>query len=215
MTLYEFFKDFAGPVSTASAAIAAATVAGIFASRQAKTAELQAKIALEKLKYETMGDRLAIIESVGNLIQVAVGSSSNHLADGAKMQQHIREIQLSRFYFRPEVVIYLDDIIEQSHKAAIFINPPDAATLAAMDAGNRQAYADERSERSEARKFLYKERNSVAAKIEKEVSLEFLKSTGGVAGKNHVKVAGVLNYLLFGMLVLIVGLALGAIIAGS
>jgi len=50
--MYQFFKDFAGPIATISAAIAAVCVTGYFAWRQTQIAKEQVDIAKQKVRHD-------------------------------------------------------------------------------------------------------------------------------------------------------------------
>jgi hypothetical protein len=54
--LYQIFKDFAGPIATIIAAVAAVSVTAYFAWHQKKIAKEQADIAREKLRHDLKDD---------------------------------------------------------------------------------------------------------------------------------------------------------------
>lgn len=104
MSAYEFFKDFAGPLSTATAALAAAFVTGLFAYRQARTAELQAGIALDKLKYETFETRHDVLDACRDLYAFCENSvRSECIIDAATVESYVVRIDAAKFYFGRQV----------------------------------------------------------------------------------------------------------------
>lgn len=109
MSAYEFFKDFAGPLATATAALAAAFVTGLFAYRQAKTAELQAEIALDKLKYETFEARHDVLDACRDLSAYCNGQVRTHGAiDRTTVEEYALRITMGKFYFGRQVCRSLD-----------------------------------------------------------------------------------------------------------
>jgi len=115
VTAYQFFKDFAGPLSTAMAAVAAALVTGLFAYRQAKTAELQAEIALDKLKYETFETRHDVLDACRDLLSYCNGCVQRSvMIDAAEISDYAQRINMGKFYFGRQVCRLLDAYVRAS-----------------------------------------------------------------------------------------------------
>jgi len=64
-----FFKDFAGPIATIVAALAAVIVTVIFGLRQAATADAQKEIALDKLKQDVFERRYKVYATARLLLK--------------------------------------------------------------------------------------------------------------------------------------------------
>lgn len=112
VTAYQFFKDFAGPLSTAMAAVAAALVTGLFAYRQAKTAELQAEIALDKLKYETFEKRYDVLDACRELYSYCNTCVNRQvIIDATVVADHASRINMGKFYFGRQVCRMLNAYI--------------------------------------------------------------------------------------------------------
>lgn len=75
-TLYQIFKDFAGPIATIIAALAAAGVTTYFAWHQKNIAKEQADIAREKLRHDLYERRYRVFDATRKLLcEVAVHRS--------------------------------------------------------------------------------------------------------------------------------------------
>jgi hypothetical protein len=71
--LYQIFKDFAGPVATTIAAVAAVSVTTYFAWHQKKVAKEQADIAREKLRHDLYERRYRVFDAARKLLyEIAV-----------------------------------------------------------------------------------------------------------------------------------------------
>jgi hypothetical protein len=68
MAVYDFLKDFAGPFATVVASGAALVVTWRFSASQAKIAEAQKDIALDKLNFDVFGKRYEIYLATRMLI---------------------------------------------------------------------------------------------------------------------------------------------------
>ncbi|MCI0465618.1 MAG: hypothetical protein L0Y57_01200 [Beijerinckiaceae bacterium] len=70
--MYQILKDFAGPIATAVAALAAVWVTAYFARHQKKIAEEQAHIAREKLRHDLYDRRYRVFDAARTLlVQIA------------------------------------------------------------------------------------------------------------------------------------------------
>lgn len=72
MSMYDFLKDFAGPIATTIAAAVAATVTSTFAVRQTRAVEQQARTARNKLKIETFELRYAAYRAAIDVAEAAL-----------------------------------------------------------------------------------------------------------------------------------------------
>jgi hypothetical protein len=97
--MYEILKDFAGPVATIVAAIAAASIAYIFGARQASIARTQADIALDKLKYDLWKERYEIYSAAKTLVEYIVYVREPDKIDTDKVRLLNVKIDEARFYF--------------------------------------------------------------------------------------------------------------------
>lgn len=71
--MYQIFKDFAGPIATIIAAVAAVAVTAYFAWHQKKIAKEQANIAVEKLRHDLYDRRYRVFDAARNLLcEIAV-----------------------------------------------------------------------------------------------------------------------------------------------
>jgi hypothetical protein len=68
MPIYDFFKDFAGPLATVVASAAALCVTWRFSSTQAKNAEVQKNIAFDNLNFLVFDKRYEIYNATRALI---------------------------------------------------------------------------------------------------------------------------------------------------
>jgi hypothetical protein len=73
LSVYQLFKDFAGPVATIIAAIAAVSVTAYFAWHQKSIAEQQAMFAREKLKHDLFDRRYGIYFAFERMIRCMMG----------------------------------------------------------------------------------------------------------------------------------------------
>jgi hypothetical protein len=112
MNKYEFFKDFAGPLSSTFAATVAAWIAWTITKRQADSAALQASIAMDKLKFDTMAEREKIVKSAEQIIILALNAPQNGPFPYLEMNECALDIRRGRLYFRNETNTYLDGIID-------------------------------------------------------------------------------------------------------
>ncbi|MFC6027106.1 hypothetical protein [Methylobacterium mesophilicum] len=120
MSAYDVVKDFAGPVATICAAVAATSITGLFAAKQWQTAYMQAQIALDKLKIDTFGDRMAVLKATRSLMRLVVSTRSGEVPDLHKMQELRRTIDDGRFLFNSEIRLYLNNIVNTCYDVINF-----------------------------------------------------------------------------------------------
>ena len=169
MTLVEFAKDFAGPAATTTAAIVAASIAGYYARQQARTARLQATIALDKLKYDTFERRLAVLTATRELMKLVVNVRPGEMPDVSKMWELRRTIETAKYLFSDKVNKYLDELVE-----ACFDTPnytPETAGRV-LEGEERESLIN----RGKAMKKVVGESSRLPKILEDELSLNFLKS---------------------------------------
>src|ERR1700730_17460833 len=70
--MYQAFKDFAGPVATIIAALAAVGVTAYFAWHQKRIAEEQASIAREKLRHDLFERRWDVFDSIFDFYEAMI-----------------------------------------------------------------------------------------------------------------------------------------------
>jgi hypothetical protein len=91
---HQALKDFAGPVATIFAAIAALSVTGYFAWHQKKIAE-------QKLRFDLFERRFAIFDSIFDFYNALIAWKGTE-ADGIARQRFFRAYQEARFLFSRE-----------------------------------------------------------------------------------------------------------------
>jgi hypothetical protein len=114
--MYEILKDFAGPVATIVAAIAAASIAYIFGARQASIARTQADIALDKLKYDLWKERYEIYSAAKTLVEYIVYVREPDKIDTDKVRLLNVKIDEARFYFPAAVQEFLKELVMLSEQ---------------------------------------------------------------------------------------------------
>ncbi len=102
---YGFFKDFAGPISTVSAASVAAGLAWFFQWRMWKAADSQVKNAKYKLRLELFDRRYAVYEATVKLL-----APFEH--DAKQASKFIYEIAKAEFLFQSDVVEFTKAVID-------------------------------------------------------------------------------------------------------
>ncbi len=103
--IYSFLKDFAGPIATIIAAIAAA----IFVGRQWRTAQQQADTAKDQLRYNLFERRYAIYAAASKAIAITFDKR-----DEDRMPDELNALFLifeeSRFFFPDHIHLFLDQL---------------------------------------------------------------------------------------------------------
>jgi hypothetical protein len=97
----QIFKDFAGPLATVIAAIAAVSVTAYFAWHQRKIASEQAHIARERLRYDLFDRRLEIFTSIFPLYHALISWEATPEQIVAK-DRFLRAYHESSFLFKKE-----------------------------------------------------------------------------------------------------------------
>jgi hypothetical protein len=114
MNLYEFLKDFAGPVATVVAAATAAWITFRFNSKQTSIAQSQAEIALDKLKVDVHKERYEIYSAAKSLIETM---SKLYDLETTINPEIIRafyvKIDEARFFFDSDIRELLDRLHQQ------------------------------------------------------------------------------------------------------
>jgi hypothetical protein len=96
MDIYGTLKDFAGPVATIIASLAAVTVTGYFARRQWRTAK-------DKLLLDLFDKRLAVYEELRQaFMRCREGNDQNAALEFKEA------ISRARFFFDTQVTFFLD-----------------------------------------------------------------------------------------------------------
>jgi hypothetical protein len=137
--IYEFFRNFAGPLATVIATGVAAWITFRFSSKQAEIAQSQADVALDKLKFDLFERRIntydAIREVIGEIVRHGVVTNQSTHA-------FLRAIDKVEFLFGPEIKIYLDGLYKAllHHHAigATLESLPDPQRNKAIDAQCRR-----------------------------------------------------------------------------
>jgi hypothetical protein len=158
--MYEFFKDFAGPIATIIAAVAAVSVTAYFAC-------YQKRIAREQLRQNLYDRSFAIYMAFHELL-VAVTSSFSvnvelHKANAARAQ--------SPFLLTPSIKVYLQELhneafkvnaqgrLLQDHNYRAGISKPDFAAQASKLSSDKLALANRIEELAERFKPLIELKN--------------------------------------------------------
>jgi hypothetical protein len=111
---YEFFKDFAAPIATAGAALAAAFVAYRLGSSQAESARIQAQVAQrnwqtanERVVLDLFERRIAVYEGIRHVVAKVMTSGQ---PGNTELFEYVEAIDRAPFYFGREVTDYLERI---------------------------------------------------------------------------------------------------------
>lgn len=112
--MYQIFKDFAGPIATIFAAIAAVGVTAYFAWHQKKIAKWQVDIAGEKLRHDLYDRRFAIYMAFHELL-VAV-------AEKGDVEVELRKANAARAHSPFLLDAPLGAYLEELHKEAFRVN---------------------------------------------------------------------------------------------
>ena len=105
--MYQFFKDFAGPVAVVAAALVAASVTSNFAWRQWKTAE-------NKLRFDLFDRRLTVFLATKTLIDKITVHGSSTPDD---LRQFYDAVKGAEFLFKADLKDYYMTIGELCWKA--------------------------------------------------------------------------------------------------
>jgi hypothetical protein len=105
--LYQFFKDFAGPIATIIAALTALRVTWYFSSRQQKIAQEQADIAREKLRHDLYDRRYRVFDAARRLLAQI---TSQRIASDEDLRRFVIDTGDAVFLFDDDTDAYLKDI---------------------------------------------------------------------------------------------------------
>jgi type II secretory pathway pseudopilin PulG len=121
--MYEIFKDFAGPVATIIASIAAAGITFYFASRQARmaqqqadTAKQQANTSFDQLRLNLFEKRYAIYSTARELIALVVNKSTVQGSEVVPLHATLNEAE---FFFCPDICDWLRTLREQCNRLLV------------------------------------------------------------------------------------------------
>jgi len=135
LALYDFFKDFAGPLAIVIAACVAAWVTFTFSSKQTKIAQTQAEIASERLKFDLFERRMRTYDAIREVITEIV---QHDVVTNELINAYVRATDKVEFLFGPEIKDYLDDLYKtllQHHAmGATLESLPDLQRSKAIDA---------------------------------------------------------------------------------
>jgi hypothetical protein len=84
--MYELFKDFAGPFVALVGALAAAFITLRFGREQARIAQSQRDIALDKLKHDLFDRRYAIYSATKELLEYIPFITDIEKSDSTKIR---------------------------------------------------------------------------------------------------------------------------------
>lgn len=114
MSLYCFFRDFAGPLATISAAGAAVLVTFALGRRQAAAAERQSETARNKLMADIFDRRFAAYEGAMRAAEITLfDESDNRLSNASYHGSSYKALQ-GEFLFLPEVFSHIKEIVDLS-----------------------------------------------------------------------------------------------------
>jgi hypothetical protein len=152
--VYEFFKDFAGPIATLVAASVATFITIAFARAQARIAQSQRDIALDKLKFDLLQRRYEIYQAAKELLEYMPFVHDIEKSDSNKIRTLYVKMDEARFYFPPSICSLLDNIRRYCEEFFVHLAKRDrlniddreawsamAELLAADQATLRQIYA--------------------------------------------------------------------------
>jgi len=105
-----FFKDFAGPIATIVAALAAVIVTVIFGLRQAATADAQKEIALDKLKQDVFERRYKVYATARLLLKEVLHQHDFEKIDHNKILEFRMVLDEARFFFGPSIRKFLSEM---------------------------------------------------------------------------------------------------------
>jgi hypothetical protein len=125
--MYDFFKDFAGPMATVFAAAVAAIITFCFNRQQARIAATQRDIANDKLKADVFDRWYAIIDAAKELIAYAFAHSDFKKLDSTKVRALRVTIDEARFFFDRDIRSFLKEIDDAAE--ALFLGLADRETI--------------------------------------------------------------------------------------
>jgi hypothetical protein len=108
--MYEILKDFASPVVTLIAAIVAGCITFTFARIQARIAESQRDIALDRLKFDLLQRRYAVYEATKELLEYLPFIHDLEKSNASKIRLLYIKLDEARFYFPPDICSFLKEI---------------------------------------------------------------------------------------------------------
>jgi capsule polysaccharide modification protein KpsS len=107
--MFCFFKVLAAPIAVIFASLVAAGVALYVGYRQSKTAESQAKTALDKLRFDLFEKRYAIYAAAKEAIEIAFKRrDEDQMPD--ELQAILSKFEESRFFFPESIHSFLDQL---------------------------------------------------------------------------------------------------------
>jgi hypothetical protein len=111
--LYQFFKDFAGPVATAIASGAAVSVTFYFSRYQKKITEERVHIAREKLRHDLYDRRYRVFDAARRLLaQIA----SQRIASDEDLRRFVIDTGDAVFLFNDDMDAHLKEIRSRAQK---------------------------------------------------------------------------------------------------
>ncbi len=129
--MYQIFKDFAGPIATIIAAVAAVSVTAYFAWHQKKIAQQQADIARHKLRHDLYNRR--IFSSIFDLYNAMTSWQETPTPEQqAARQRFFRAYQESGFLFTKESGIpdLLKTLYDEGTQVIGYKEHPDTSSRA-------------------------------------------------------------------------------------
>ena len=110
LVVLEFFKDFASPIATIFAASVAAIITYYFGRAQARIAQSQRDIALDKLKHDLFNNRNEIYQTAKKLLETIPFIDDLKHSNPTNVRAAYIKLDEGRFYFSPEICAVLNDI---------------------------------------------------------------------------------------------------------
>jgi hypothetical protein len=108
--MYSVLRDFAGPLATLLAAVAAIVVTTLFNRWQLRIAKSQRDIAHDKLKFDLFKQRYEIYEAAKGIIEYVSFIHDLEKSDSTKIRTLYVTLDEARFYYPPELCKYLNDL---------------------------------------------------------------------------------------------------------
>jgi hypothetical protein len=105
--MYQFFKDFAGPIATIIASFAAVWVTVYFGRHQKRIAEEQTHIASEKLRHDLYDRRYRVFEAARRLL---AHIASQRTASDEALRSFVIDTGDAVFLFADDMDIQLKEI---------------------------------------------------------------------------------------------------------
>lgn len=123
---YGILKDFAGPAATVLAAGGAFFLGWRFGNIQARVAENQSAIALDKLKFDLFEKRYEIYSAAKILLEKVIHVRSLDKSDPAEIRALYIKIDESRFFFPPDIQFHLGYIHDTCEKLLRLVGEREA-----------------------------------------------------------------------------------------